>query len=261
MEQSYWLKQTDKPLFPELEWSRPETKAQAGKLLVIGGNSHGFAAPAEAYGLAEKAGAGHVRVLLPESLRKSVGKLFPEADFAPSTPSGSFGTQALAELCDAASWADAVLFPGDVSRNSETTVLLENFFEKYHGQVTFTKDTADLFCQEPLAILHRPDTLIVVAMGQLRRLGGNAHFPRAFTSEMGLVQLVENLHEFTKRFSLALITKHQEHYIVALGGRVSTTPVKTEKPVWRLATAATASVWWLQNPTKPFEALTCAMFS
>ena len=258
---TYWLRQTDKPLFPELEWSRPETKSQAGKLLIIGGNSQGFAAPAEAYGLAEKAGAGYVRVLLPESLRKSVGKLFPEADFAPSTPSGSFATQALAEFCDASLWADAVLFPGDISRNSETTVLLENFFEKYHGQVTLTKDVADLFCLEPLAVLHRPNTLLVLAMGQLRRLGTNAHFPRAFTSEMGLVQLVENLHEFTKRFSLSITTKHQGHYIVATNGQVSTTPIKTEAPLWRLSTAAKASVWWLQTPAKPFEALTTAVHS
>jgi len=260
MEQTFWLKQTDKPLFPELEWSRPETKATAGKLLIIGGNSQGFAAPAEAYGLAEKAGIGSVRVLLPESLRKSVGKLFPEADFAPSTPSGSFAVQALAELCDASLWADGVLFPGDMTRNSETTVLLENFFEKYSGQVTLTKDVADLFCQEPIAILHRPETLLVIAMGQLRRLGSNAHFPRAFTSELGLVQLVENLHEFTKRFSLAIITKHQGHYIVALNGQVSTTKIKTDKPVWRLSTAATATVWWLQTPTKPLAALSTAAF-
>jgi NAD(P)H-hydrate repair Nnr-like enzyme with NAD(P)H-hydrate dehydratase domain len=261
MEQSYWVRQDTKPLFPELEWSRPETRTQAGKLLIIGGNSQGFAAPAEAYGLAEKAGAGTVRVLLPESLRKSVGKLFPEADFAPSTPSGSFGTSALAELCDAALWADAVLFPGDITRNSETTVLLENFLEKYTAQATLTKDAADLFCLEPLAVLHRPQTVLVVAMGQLRRLGSNARFPRAFTSEMGLVQLAENLHEFTKRFSMAIITKHQGHYVVALSGQVSTTKIKTDKPIWRLNAAAQASVWWLQNPTKPFEALTTSVLS
>lgn len=259
MEKEYWVKQTDKPLFPELEWSRPETRVHAGKLLIIGGNSHGFAAPAEAYGLAVKAGVGTVRVLLPESLRKSVGKLFPEADFAPSTPSGSFAQNALAELCDAAQWADGVLLPGDITRNSETTVLLENFLEKYGGLATLTEDAADLFCQEPLAVLHRPDTLLVVAMGQLRRLGTNTHFPRAFTGEMGLVQLVENLHELTKRFQLAILTKHQSHYVLALGGQVSTTKITTEKPIWRLHAATAASVWWLQNPSKVFEALTTAV--
>jgi NAD(P)H-hydrate repair Nnr-like enzyme with NAD(P)H-hydrate dehydratase domain len=255
----YWLKQAAKPAFPELEWSRPESRLQAGRLLIIGGNATGFAAPAEAYGLALKAGVGSVRVLLPESLRRAVTKLFPEADFAPSTPSGSFATQALAELLDASLWASGVLLPGDISRNSETTVLLESFLEKYQGQVTLTKDAADIFCQQPLSILHRPDTLLVLALGQLRRLGGEAHFPRAFTSDMGLLPLVDALHEFTKRFSLSIITKYQDQFVVAVGGEVSTTTLKHELPVWRLKTAATASTWWLQNPTKPFAALTTAV--
>ncbi len=257
--QEYWFKQTNKPLFPELEWSRPENKLQAGKLLIIGGNAAGFALPAEGYAIAAKAGVGAVRVLLPESLRKSVGRLFPEAEFAPSTPSGSFAVQALAELLGASIWSDGVLLPGDISRNSETTVLFESFLEKYQGQVTLTKDVADIFCQQPIALLHRPDTLLVLAMGQLRRLGSAAHFPRAFTSDMGLVQLVETLHEFTKRFPLYIITRHQNHYIAAVNGRVSSTPLRSEQPIWRTATAAKASVWWLQNPSRPFQALTTAL--
>ncbi|HSX07172.1 MAG TPA: hypothetical protein VLG92_05635 [Candidatus Saccharimonadia bacterium] len=257
--QEYWLKQTTKTLFPELEWSRPENKLQAGKLLIVGGSAGGFAIPAESYGAAVKAGIGTVRVLLPESLRRSVGKLFPEAEFVPSTPSGSFAIQSLAELLGASMWADGILLPGDISRNSETTVLFEGFLEKYQGQATLTKDIADIFCQQPISILHRPNTLLVLAMGQLRKLGNEAHFPRAFTSEMGLVQFVENLHEFTKRFPLAIITKHQGHYVVAVDGQVSTTPIKNEQPVWRTKLAAAASVWWLQNSTRSFEALTTAV--
>jgi NAD(P)H-hydrate repair Nnr-like enzyme with NAD(P)H-hydrate dehydratase domain len=257
----YWQRQDDTPLFPELEWSRPETKTLAGKLLIIGGTKHGFATPAEAYSAGLQAGIGSVRVMLPESLRRAVSKLFPGADFAPSTISGSFAASSLAELCGAASWADGVLFPGEISRNSETTVLLENFLEKHSGQVTITKDAADLLCQQPQSILHRPETLLVLAMGQLQKLGSEARFPRAFTSEMGLVQLVDNLHELTKRFACIIITKHQGQLVLAMNGQVSTTKAKTEQSVWRLKTATTASVWWLQNPSKSFEALTTALFT
>lgn len=259
--QPTWLKQTDKPLYPELEWSRPENKAYAGKLLIVGGTLHGFAAPAEAYGVAIKAGAGSVRVLLPESLRKSVSKLFPGAEFAPSTPSGSFASQALGEICAAATWADSVLLPGDLSRNSETTVLLESFFEKYQGQVTLTKDVADIFCQQPHSILHRPETTLVIAMGQLRKLGNEARFPRAFTGDMGVVQLAAALHEFSKRFAPSIITKHQDQLFVAHAGQVSATTCRTEQQVWRLRAASEASVWRMQNPSKPFGALTTAMYS
>jgi hypothetical protein len=153
------------------------------------------------------------------------------------------------------------LLPGDISRNSETTVLLEKFLEKYQGQVTLTKDTADIFAQQPFTILQRADTLLVLAMGQLRQLGSEAHFPRAFTSELGLVQLIDALYEFTKRFPLSIITRHQSHLIVAMNGQISTTKLVSEQPVWRLETATRASVWQLQNPTKVFEALTVSVYN
>ena len=68
--QDYWKKQTpDKPLFPDLLWSRPRNRAHAGKLLIVGGNAHGFAAAAEAYAEASKAGVGAAGVIIPDSLQ------------------------------------------------------------------------------------------------------------------------------------------------------------------------------------------------
>ena len=41
----YWHKQTaENPLYEDVLWARPENKHGAGKLLVVGGNLHGFAA-------------------------------------------------------------------------------------------------------------------------------------------------------------------------------------------------------------------------
>jgi NAD(P)H-hydrate repair Nnr-like enzyme with NAD(P)H-hydrate dehydratase domain len=95
MENTNWLKQVaDKPLFPDLLWSRPENKRQAGKLLIVGGNLHGFAVPMAAYNAATAAGIGSARVILPEKLKKALGTSFTEAEFAPSTPSGSLSRQA-----------------------------------------------------------------------------------------------------------------------------------------------------------------------
>src|SRR5574337_963690 len=101
-----WLKQnTDSPLFPDLIWSRPENKRHAGKLLIIGGNAHGFAAPAAAFAAAGRAGRGSMRVILPQVLQKTLRKSFSEAEYAPSTPSGSFARAALAMLLEHAEWA------------------------------------------------------------------------------------------------------------------------------------------------------------
>ena len=93
------------PLFEDLLWSRPENKQHAGKLLIIGGNKFSFNSPAEAYNEAERAGAGAIRVILPDSLRTTISKIFPAADFAQSNPSGGFSNAALAEIIEQMDWA------------------------------------------------------------------------------------------------------------------------------------------------------------
>lgn len=256
MQQEYWVKQGEKAAFPEVLWARPEVKSAAGKLLVVGGHAQSFAVPAEAYGVAEKAEAGSVRVLLPDSLEKTVSRVFPGAKFAPSNPSGGFATRALAELLAAAEWADGVLLAGDIGRNSESLAMLENFAGKYSGQLTMTKDIGDFFCTQPQNIASRTETLLVLSLGQLQTLGKSLRLPYAFTSDLGLRQLVELLHDFTVQYpQLYIVTRHQDKCLIAVKGNIGTSPVPGEKPVWHTATAATAATWWLQNPTKPFEAL------
>ena len=260
MDRTYWHKQTiDKPLFPDLLWSRPENRAFAGKLFIAGGNAYGFAAAAEAYQAAGKAGIGTCRVLLPDSLQKTVGRTFEAGEYAPSTPSGSFASNALAEFLEAADWADGSLLAGDVGRNSETAILFEQFVQKYTGQLTLTKDAADYFTGVPQLLIERPDTLLVVSMAQLQKFAVSAKFTSAFTFDMDLLHLVEALHEFTTQHGLFIIIKHLDTICAAVKGQVSTTKLASEKQIWRVVTAAHASVWWLQNPSKPFEALTTAL--
>ncbi len=256
----YWVKQTDKPLFPDLLWARPETKHTAGKLLTVGGHAQSFAAPAEAFAAAGKAGIGTTRVLLPDSLERTVSKLFPAAEFAPSNPSGGFAMTTLAEILAAAQWANGVLLAGDLGRNSETTAMFENFATKYTGQLTITKDAADFFCTHPTGLVARPNTLLVISTAQLQHLGTGLHVAHAFTSDMGIVQAVDWLHLFTTEHpTVHIITRHLNQYLVAVQGQVSTTMAPTDKPIWRVQTAAAAATWWLQTPTKSFEALTTSV--
>ena len=258
--QDYWHKQTaDKPLFPDLLWSRPENRAQAGKLLIVGGNAHGFAAAGEAYGEAGNAGIGTARVLLPDSLQKTVGRVFEAGEYAPSTPSGSFSQKALAALLVMSQWADGVLLAGDLGRNSETAILLEQFTGKYSGQLTITQDALDYFTKAPVALLSREHTLLIASFAQLQKLASSAHFTTAFTFDMDFLRLIETLHEFTKLHRAAVIVKHLETIFVAAQGSISSTKLDPDQDIWRVKTAAQASVWWLQNPSKPFEALTTAI--
>lgn len=258
MERTYWHKQQrDKPLFPDLEWSRPETKATAGKLLIVGGNLHGFAAPADAYQAATKAGIGTIRVVLPDRIQKTVGTFLENAFFVPSTPSGSFARGGLAEIIDHAAWADGVLFAGDLGRNSETAIVLETFLAKYKGLTVLTKDAVDYFYSHPETVIGRENTALVLSLSQLQQLSAKAKYTQALRFQMDLLQLIEWLHEFTLEYPCAVVLKHLDYVLAAQGGEVSTTPTTDE--VWRLQTAAKASVWLVQHPTKQFEALTASL--
>lgn len=260
MENTYWRKQAkEKPLFEDLLWSRPENKRHAGKLLIIGGNLHGFSAPGTAYSMALKAGVGTCRVILPDKIQKTVGKLLPEAEFAPSTISGSFSKKALAQVIDIAAWADGVLLAGDFGRNSETAILLEKLLDKHSGQVSVAGDGVDYFLSANSPLINRPATASVVNLGKLQKL---AKFNRPATpvlNSMMLADIVHLLHDWTSGNPGQIITKHADHLVAASGGQVSTTPEPGETR-WQIELPAHISVWRLQQPQNPFEALTTAVF-
>jgi hypothetical protein len=258
--QPYWQRQTlDKPLFPDLIWSRPENKRQAGKLLIIGGNAHGFAAAADAYLEASKASVGTARVLLPDSLQKTVGRVFEAGEYAPSTPSGSFKQQALAEVLSMSGWSDGLLLAGDFGRNSETAILLEQITKKYTGQLTITQDALDYFTKSAADLLSRDKTLLVASIAQLQKIGISAKLPNPFTFDMDFLKLVGNLHDFSNNYPANIITKHLDTYFVAVGGKVSTTKIDDGQKIWRVKASAHSATWWLQNPDKTYEALTSSI--
>ncbi len=256
----YWVKQEQgKPLFPELLWSKPENKRHAGKLLIIGGNLHGFSAPAGAFAAAEKAGIGMTRVVLPDAIQKSVKAFMPEADFAPSTPSGSFSVKSLDIFLENARWSDAVFVAGDLGRNSESAIALESFISKYSGLLCLAKDAIDYITETSENVLDRHDTLLVTSFAQLQKLLINTRHKTPLTFDMGLLRLVAVLHDFTSIHTAHIIVKYHDVMLVASAGKVSTTKLTTDKEIWRVDTAAAATVWWLQHRDKPFEALTTAI--
>lgn len=255
MDKTYWHKQTaDEPLFEDILWNRPENRMYAGKILIVGGNLHGFSRPAEAYNESLRAGVGVARVMLPNSLYKTVGKLFPEAEFAPSTPSGSFATKALAEVIAAAEWADGLLLAGDFGKNAETTILLDGVLREYHGNMTLAGDAIEYAISVAKTGEQRANTCYIFTLTELQKYLVAAQYHEAVTSDIDLIRLVDLLHELTTRWPIHIVLQHSNKVIIASDGQVSTTPCESSPTQF----AAYASVWWLQNPQKPFEALTTA---
>jgi hypothetical protein len=260
METSYWVKQTlDNPVFSELLWSQPQNKLSAGKLLIIGGNLHSFAAVGESYNDATVAGIGSIRILLPDSLKNTVGKLFPAAEFGPSTPSGSFSQNALAPILDNTNWADAILVAGDLGRNAETAIMLESLLDKSSIPIAITQDGVDYVSSTPKTASNRKNLLLVLSLSQLQRLATSLKYHVAIKYSMDLLRLSEWLHNFTTSFSFYIVVEHQNIILAAVDGQVSSTKLALDMPIWRVKIAAYTVVWWLQNKERPFAALTTAI--
>lgn len=257
---SYWRTQSvDKPLFPDIGWSKPEQRSLAGRLGIIGGNKLGFVGVGEAYAVALQAGTGEARALLPDVLRKSIPSTITDTLFASTNPSGSLGKDAMPEMKALGEWSTAVLMIGDAGRNSETAILYEEFVRAYDGQLTITRDAFDLLANTLDMVVDRPNTLLVVSFAQLQKMFSRVYYPKILTFSMQLQQLVEALHKFTITYPTIIMTFHQGQLIVATNGQVTTTPWENPMAIWRGAVATQAAVYWMWNPGRPLEATTASL--
>jgi NAD(P)H-hydrate repair Nnr-like enzyme with NAD(P)H-hydrate dehydratase domain len=262
MDYSYWKKQTTAtPLFPDIEWSKPERRDQSGRLGIIGGSKLGFAGVAEAYTVALQTGAGSVKVLLPDILKKSIPAAISDTVFAETTPSGSLAKNALPEMVALGEWASGILLIGDAGRNSETAIAYEQFIEAYEGPLTLTRDAVDLIKNYPQLLAERPETLLVVSFAQLQKLFSSVYYPKILTFSMQLTSLVEAVHKFTITYPTTILVLHKDYLIAAHGGTVTTTAWENPMAIWRGQVATEAATYWLWNRDTPLEAVTASIIS
>lgn len=260
MNTSYWQTQAaTKPLFPDIEWAKPEQRSQAGRLGIVGGNKLGFAGVAEAYGRALNVGVGEVRVLLPDALKKSIPPSITETIFAASNPSGSLSKDAAPDLAALANWATGMLFIGDAGRNSETAILYEDFLRTYSGPITLTRDAVDLVKNSSQTLVERPHTLLVISFAQLQKLFQSVYYPKILTFSMQLAQLVDALHKFTITYPVTIAVLHKDHMVVAHDGKVTTTEWGNAMAIWRGSVGTTAACYALWHQAKPLEAVSASL--
>jgi len=262
MEHTYWQKQLpSKPLYPDIEWSKPEQRSQAGRLGIIGGNKLGFAGVAEAYSTALRLGVGEVRVLLPDMLRKTIPTSITDTIFAASNPSGSLARNAITDMRALGEWAQEILLIGDAGRNSETAIVYEDFLKDYQGPLTLTRDAIDLIKNSSQAIVERPETLLVVSFAQLQKLFQNVYYPKVLTFSMQLTNLVEAVHKFTISYPVSIVVLHKDHLVIAEHGNVITTNWENPMAIWRGNTATKAASYWLWNPGALLKAVATGVVS
>ena len=262
MEHPYWRQQTvDTPLYPNIVWSKPEQKALAGRLGIIGGNKLGFAGVAEAYGVATASGVGGVRVLLPDVLKKTIPPIMTDIIFGATNPSGSLARDASTEMKALGAWSQGILMIGDAGRNSETAIVYEDFLQDYHGPLTITRDAIDLIKHSSQSLVERPNTSLIMSFAQLQKLFQLVYYPKVLTFNMQLTSLVEALHKFTITYPIAVTVLHKDQLLVAHAGDVTSTPWDNPMAIWRGNTGVKAASFWLWTPTKPLESITASLLA
>lgn len=258
----YWQQQfTDKPLFPDIEWARPEQRTQRGRLGIIGGNKLGFAGIAESYSTALEAGAGDARVLLPDCLRKSIPPVMTDVVFAACNQSGSLSRDAYGDMQALGAWSTCVLLAGDAGRSSETALVYSDFLREYAGLVVITRDAIDLVRNDTEALVNRPNTVLFLSFTQLQKLFQSLYYPKMLTFSMQLMQLVEAVHAFTITYPVTIAVLHRETLVVAHGGQVTTTKWDTPMAIWRGQTATRAATYLMWTQSKPLEAITTSLLN
>lgn len=259
MDTSYWQKQTaSKPLYPDVEWNKPERRDQAGKLLILGGNKLGFSAVADSYQQAFETGVGQVKVMVPECLRGTIPRTLIDVLYGACTPSGGLSKEALPELRATSEWAHAVLLIGDAGRNAETALLYEEFIRTYNKPLTVTRDAIDLVKNNPSLLIDRPDTLLVASFAQVQKIFAGVYYPKILTFNMQLLQLVEALHKFTITYPCTIMTLHKDMLVIAHDGKVITQQWQEPMAIWRGSVATRAASYWLWH-SNPLESSVAAI--
>lgn len=259
----FWKVQSDKLLFPEIEWNRPEQKTRAGKLLIIGGGAGQFRSLALAYETAIKTGVGQVKVIAPDSLKKTL-KIDQLHDifFVTSNNSGGFSIEVLKDLKAGEKWADSILLIGDTNKSSETAVLFEKFILETEKPILITRDSIDILMNSFVEILNKPNITIFASYAQLQKIFSSVFYPKILTFSLPLLQVVEIIHKFTLSFESQIVTFHAESLIMSKNGKVFSCPQNSQiskgkiSPlrIWSGEIPTRTIVWQTWNPEKPLEA-------
>jgi hypothetical protein len=249
-----WRQQSDAQLFPDVQWKRPEQRAQAKKLLIVGGHTEGFDQIARAYQAATAAGIGEARMAVPRSLKPVLANA-PGAAFLSATPAGEIALAGADELVQLADLSDGALCL-QVGANSETTRLLTTLARRSTRALIIGDEALHLLRHDLDTLLPRASLMLVVSFGGLQELARIIHPKLGLRHDMGVRPLALALESLNLTFPL--VTELDQQILVVYGDQVIST--KRPKQIDMAMLAAWCATWWLQIPDQPLEALAAASF-
>jgi hypothetical protein len=147
------------------------------------------------------------------------------------------------------------LLIGDNGRNSETSIGLEALVHQADRPLVITRDAFDSLKHISAELVDREKTTLVLSFAQLQKLFQAVYYPKILSFSMQLMQLVEAVHKFTITYPVTVVTFHQNHLLIAHGGRIVTQEFDQPMMIWRGTTATQAACYLMWNPSKPLEAI------
>ena len=247
---NYWTEQiVNQPLFEDIIWNKPDNKLHSGQVALIGGHANMFNSMSSAYNGVIQAGIGSATLVIPDSLRKIIGSYDLPVVYAPSNPSGSFGLSAFQILVDQARLNEAAFLVGDMSKNSETAILLEKFINQNSTLTFLSNDVLNSLLILPATSLNNENIIIEVSGPTLQKMLINIRFPMAYLSKMPLNKFAELLHSITLEYNFSLVASHFDQTFVAKKGIVYSqkTSLSGNNIFEKIV------VWIIQQPSKTLE--------
>jgi len=217
-----------------------------------------FQKTVNSYGKLLGAGVGQVTVLLPKAVQKIIGHISSDVIYCPSTDSGSFSSEALAEMLDLSTSADGIFLSGELSNNSQTLVTIEKLVSSVSSPIIVANDSFDLLLHYDANLIKKENFIYIGSLDKIQKLFSKLKSAKPITSNMALSNLVEVLVEFTLNNRLSIATRHLDFVIIAVGGKVVTTKIATDKDRSIDELVHHVVCWIVQNPSQKLEALSCA---
>ena len=246
-------KQAGSPLFPKVFWNRPINKKAAGSILVIGGHGQQFADTQRLHQLAKSYGAGTVKFLMPDSIKKLIGST-EEGTYLPSTRSGSLSVNGVEEAVASANDCDGVIISSDISGNAETIRFLERFLDDTKAITVSSGEVLKNLL--PLREARRSLSAAILSPVQLSEWA-KAEKIALFTKQADLQKELAIHRALNDISETTIISYSTQHCITSSKGKVSVTSGFEVDPIEIMASVA---IFLIQHPDR-FEAATSGVFS
>lgn len=207
---------------PQIDCQRPEQKALAGKIAVIGGNENSFAPIIKFANTAKEAGIDQVKAILPAALSTKINPAVKAEGlvFVGDKKAQGFEAGAIASAKQELGGLDYVVWAGEMGRSQGAKEFLRDLIGDSSREALLTRDAVDLALEGAEKWLEQDNMLLILSLAQLKKLAQVIYYPKMLNLTMPLNQIVEFLHKFTLSYPVKIMLLAAGQVNIAQNGDV-----------------------------------------